>query len=201
MSGVVLNVVPADGHHQIGAIERRNAIFRLVVEKLIDQNGVTNKEQLDLCLSTAIGAVNTSIHTRGRSSMQAVFGKRPRYPGDLFSDCTALASSDFHMLPEQLRSQACQAVQEMSASSVIRRALLRKTATSRAKINELLPGSLVAYWRWNLKARGRKRGGYILGRLVVKDDKNAWVRSGSSLVQVTHEQPKRGCLAPMMYGC
>ncbi|OLP99064.1 Copia protein [Symbiodinium microadriaticum] len=187
-SGVIVNVVPADGHHQIGAIERRNAVFRSVVERLIDQNAVTNKEQLDLCMSAAIWAVNTSVHTRGRSSMQAVFGKLPRYPGDLFSDGTALASSDFHLMSEQLRSQGCQAVQEMAASSVIRRALLRKTATSRAKINELLPGSLVAYWRWNLKARGRKRGGYILGRLVVKDDKNAWVQSGGSLVQVTHEQ-------------
>ena len=97
-------------------------------------------------------------------------------------------TSDYHMLTEQLRSQACQVVQEMAASSVIRRALLRKTATSRARVEELLPGSLVAYWRWNLKARGRKRGGYILGRLVVKDEKNAWVQSGGSLVQVTHEQ-------------
>ena len=139
-------------------------------------------------MSAAIWAVNSSIHTRGRSSMQAVFGKLPRFPGDLLSDSAALVTSDYHMLTEQLRSQACQVVQEMAASSVIRRALLKKTATSRARVEELLPGSLVAYWRWNLKARGRKRGGYILGRLVVKDEKNAWVQSGGSLVQVTHEQ-------------
>ena len=187
-SGTVFTVVPADGHHQIGAIERKNAVFRSVLEKLIDQNAVYNKEQLDLCLSAAIWSVNSSIHTRGRSSMQAVFGKLPRFPGDLFSDSAALATSDYHMLTEHLRTQACQAVNEMSASSIIRRALLRKTATSRARVDELLPGSLVAYWRWNLKARGRKRGGYILGRLVVKDEKNAWVQSGGSLVQVTHEQ-------------
>ena len=187
-SGTVFTVVPADGHHQIGAIERKNAVFRSVVERLIDQNAVYNRDQLDLCLSAAIWAVNNSIHTRGRSSTQAVFGKLPRYPGDLFSDSAALATSDYHMLTEQLRTQACQVINEMSASSIIRRALLRKTATSRAKVDELLPGSLVAYWRWNLKARGRKRGGYILGRLVVKDEKNAWVQSGGSLVQVTHEQ-------------
>ncbi|CAE7320438.1 RE1, partial [Symbiodinium microadriaticum] len=187
-SGVLVNVVPADGHHQVGAIERKNAVFRTVLERLIDQNGVTSKEQLDLCISAAIWAVNSSIHTRGRSSLQAVFGKLPRLPGDLLSDSAALATSDYHLLTEQLRSQACQAVAEMSASSVIRRALLRKTATSRARVNELLPGAMVAYWRWNLKARGRKRGGYILGRLVVKDEKNAWVQSGGSLVQVTQEQ-------------
>ena len=187
-SGVLMNTVPADGHHQIGAIERRNAIFRSVLERLIDQNGVVNRDQMEMCISAAIWAVNTSIHTRGRSSMQAVFGKLPRFPGDLLSDSAALATSDYHLLAEQLRSQACQVVSEMAASSVIRRALLRKTATSRARVNELLPGSMVAYWRWNLKARGRKRGGYILGRLVVKDDKNAWVQSGGSLVQVTHEQ-------------
>ncbi|CAE7253541.1 GIP [Symbiodinium sp. CCMP2592] len=197
-SGVLLNTVPADGHHQIGAIERRNAIFRSVLERLIDQNGVTNRDQLDLCISAAVWAVNSSIHTRGRSSMQAVFGKLPRLPGDLLSDSAALATSDYHLLTEQLRSQACQAVSEMSASAVIRRALLRKTATSRARVNELLPGSMVAYWRWNLKARGRKRGGYILGRLVVKDDKNAWVQSGGSLVQVTHEIQASYC--EMVFG-
>ena len=176
-SGVLVNTVPADGHHQVGAIERKNAVFRSVLERLIDQNGVTDKDQLDLCLSAAIWAVNSSVHTRGRSSMQAVFGKLPRLPGDLLSDSAALATSDYHLLTEQLRSQACQAVSEMSASSIIRRALLRKTATSRARVDELLPGAMVAYWRWNLKARGRKRGGYI-----------AWVQSGGSLVRVTHEQ-------------
>ncbi|CAE7210450.1 GIP [Symbiodinium necroappetens] len=173
-SGTVFTVVPADGHHQIGATERKNAVFRSVLEKLIDQNAVCNKEQLDLCLSSAIWSVNSSIHTRGRSSMQAVFGKLPRFPGNLFSDSAALATSDYHMLPEHLRTQACQAVNEMSASSIIRRALLRKTATSRARVDELLPGSLVAYWRWNLKARA------------------AATSSAGSLVQVTHEQLRTG---------
>ena len=187
-SGVHLTVTPAEQHHQIGAIERRNAIFRSVVEKLIDENGVCTREQLDLCLSAAIWALNSSVHTRGRSSLQAVFGKLPRFPGSLLSDSAALATSDYHLLTESLRAQACQTINEMSASSTIRRALLRKTATSRAAVQDLLPGSLVAYWRWNLKARGRKRGGYILGRLVVLDDKNAWIQSGGSLVQVSHEQ-------------
>ena len=80
-SGVVFTVVPADGHHQIGAIERRNSVFRSVLERLIDEHGVSNKDQLDHCMSAAIWAVNSSIHTRGRSSMQAVFGKLPRFPG------------------------------------------------------------------------------------------------------------------------
>ncbi|CAE7235262.1 GIP [Symbiodinium sp. CCMP2456] len=125
-------VLTALEHLKCGTCERARAPLKprpAAVPEFVGQFAEQLQEQLDTCLSAAIWAVNTSIHTRGR-----------------------------------------------------------KTATSRAKINELLPGSMVAYWRWNLKARGRKRGGYILGRLVVKDDKNAWVQSGGSLVQVTHEQ-------------
>ena len=186
-SGVMVTVAPADAHHQVGAIERRNAIFRSVVEKMIDEHGVCTSEQLDMTINAALYAVNSSTYTRGRSSLQAVFGKLPRYPGNLFSDSAALATSDYHLLSEKLRSEACQIVQEMTASSVIRRALLRKTATTRARVEEILPGSLCAYWRWNLKARGRKRGGYVLGHLVVKDDKNAWVQSGGSFFFSYHK--------------
>ncbi|CAE7392332.1 TY5A [Symbiodinium pilosum] len=50
-SNVMVTVSPADAHHQIGAIERRNAIFRSVVERLLDENGVCNQDQLDLCFS------------------------------------------------------------------------------------------------------------------------------------------------------
>ena len=151
---------------------------------------MSTKEQLDTCMSAAILAVSSSIHARGRSSLlQAVFGKLPRFPGDFsLSDSAALVISDYHVLTEQLRTEACQVVHEMAASSVITRALLKQTATSRASDDELLPGSLVASWRWNLKARGRKRGGHIFGRPVVKDDRNVWIQSGGCPVQVTHEQ-------------
>ena len=54
----------------------------------------------------------------------------------------------------------------------------------------ILPGSLAAYWRWSKKGKGRKRGGYVLGRLLNHDpdQKSAWIHNGSSVVQVTYEQ-------------
>ncbi|CAE7366584.1 GIP [Symbiodinium natans] len=161
-SGVLMNTVPADGHHQIGAIERRNAIFRSVLERLIDQNGVVNRDQMEMCISAAIWAVNTSIHTRFR----VIF------------------------------FQILQPLQLQITTSLLNNFVHKRVKLSRKWLHlqsydglycAKRPGSMVAYWRWNLKARGRKRGGYILGRLVVKDDKNAWVQSGGSLVQVTHE--------------
>ena len=91
---------------------------------------------------------------------------------------------------EELRCQALRIIAEMRASHVIRRALLRKTATSRQEAQSILPGSLAAYWRWSKKGKGRKRGGYVLGRLLNHDpdQKSAWIHNGSSVVQVTHEQ-------------
>ena len=115
------------GHCCLGTVERKNAILRTVVEKMIDENAVTN-EGLDWVLAAAI--------------------------------------SDNQLLATELRLQALRIINEMKASQVIRRALLRKTATSRAEAEKILPGALAAYWRWIKKASGKKRGGYVLGRLV-----------------------------------
>ena len=185
-----LLVVPAEAHWRIGTIERKNAILRNTMEKLIDEYAVTNGGGIDLILTASTQAINTSVTSKGRSPYQAVFGRLPRFPGDIFGDERALLVGPDHVLTEELRAQALRIIAETRASSVIRRALLRKTANSRQEAADILPGSLAAYWRWSKKAKGKKRGGYILGRLLSHDTdgKSAWLHNGNSVVQVTYEQ-------------
>ncbi|CAJ1340013.1 unnamed protein product, partial [Effrenium voratum] len=75
-------------------------------------------------------------------------------------------------------------------TAATQRALLRKTAPNVSDAKAILPRAMAAYWRWTKKAAGKKRGGYVLGRLVHHDSdgKSAWVHSNGGLVQVTHEQ-------------
>ena len=189
-AGVHVNTIPAEAHWRIGAIERRNALLRTVVERLVDENAVTSGEALDWVITAATQTLNASVSTKGRSPYQAAFGKLPRFPGYILNDDRSLIVHNGHLLAEELRSQALRAVADAKASSTIRRALLRKTAPNVSDAKAILPGAMAAYWRWTKKAAGKKRGGYVLGRLVHHDSdgKSAWVHSNGGLVQVTHEQ-------------
>ena len=106
------------------------------------------------------------------------------------SDDRALVVSDNQMIAEELRCQALRVIDETRASHVIKRALLRKTKPNKDESKQILPGSLAAYWRWTKRSSGKKRGGYVLGRLLHHDPdgKSAWLQAGTTTVQVTYEQ-------------
>ena len=53
-AGVHLAVIPPEAHWRIGTVERRNAILRSVLERLIDENAVVNGDALDWVLLAAI---------------------------------------------------------------------------------------------------------------------------------------------------
>eukprot|EP00438_Fugacium_kawagutii_P005300 Skav213865 [mRNA] locus=scaffold2366:336381:344444:- [translate_table: standard] len=189
-TGIHLHIVPAEAHWRIGTIERKNAILRNVMEKLIDERGATDSQMIDDILVASLQAINSSVTSKGRTPYQAVFGRLPRFPGDIFGDERALLANYDATYAEEMRAHALRVIAEMRASHTIRRALLRKTAASRSEAQQVLPGSMAAYWRWQKKAKGRKRGGYILGRLLSHDvdGKSAWLHNGNSVVQVTYEQ-------------
>ena len=120
----IVLVIPAEAHWRIGTIERKNAVLRNTMEKLIDEYAVTSASGIDLILTAALQAINSSVTSKGRSPYQAVFGRLPRFPDDLFGDERALLVGADHVLVEELRAQALRVIAETRASSVIRRALL-----------------------------------------------------------------------------
>ena len=151
---------------------------------------MTSGDSLDWILVAATQAINSTTATKGRSPYQAVFGK-----GDLFSDERATAVHGNHLLGEELRCQALKIIAEMRASSVICRALLRKTRPSLDEAKNILPGTLAAFSRWTRKAQGRKKGGYVLGRLLHHDPdgKGAFLHTGTSTARVTYKQMRPAC--------
>ena len=113
-AGTHVAYVPAEAHWRIGAV-------RGVAEKLIDQNGATSGDAIDYILVTSVQAVNSAIGTKGRSPYQAVFGKVPRWPGDVLGDDRALVVGQPHLTTEELRCQAMRALIESKASTTIRK--------------------------------------------------------------------------------
>ena len=81
-AGVNLVVIPPEAHWRIGTIERKNSVLRTIVERLLDENAVVSGGALDWVLVAAVQATNSTT----RNTYQAVFGRLPRFPGDLFRD-------------------------------------------------------------------------------------------------------------------
>ena len=193
--GIEYLVIPAEEAWQLGKIGRRNALMRALAERLVDENGATTKEHLDLILTAVLNSMNTSTYSYGRSPCQAVFGRIPRPVGDIFSDSKALSISpqphpeQLGLHPELLRAEALTALAQLSASQAVKRALLRKTNVA-TDLHYLEPGQAVAYWRQSGKARQHKKGSWNLSRFLAwdPDGKSAWVQVGRHSVKVGSTQ-------------
>ena len=188
---VQVDFCPAEAHWVIGMVERRNAVLRTILERLISDHSASTVDDLEYLISPAIHSMNSFITNKGRSPFQAVFGRVPQMPGGLFTDQGALAESplDPGLNATLIRSEAIQYLSAMNADKGLRRALLRKTRNT--KVPDLQPGQRCSFWRW--RKRGlRKRGAWTTGRFLSWDPeqpgKQAWVRSGNSTILVATEQ-------------
>lgn len=197
--GCMVEHCPAEAHHIIGMVERRNALLRTILEKLIDQFAASTVEECSTLLAASCHAINTSVHTHGRSAYQAVFGRQPRLINSNFNDPMVLATSSpmanlgsdnsAAYKAEFVRCEALKTLHQLDCSHHLRRALLRKTRVT--KIADLNPGQPCAFWRWT-KRGSKKRGSWVLGRFLSWDPshlgKQAWIRSGATTTLVTSEQ-------------
>ena len=87
--GILHETVPAETHFRVGKIERRNALMRSLVERVVDERGVAKREELDQCLVAVLRTINSCTFSHDRSPAQAVFGRVARPLGDLVSDHVA----------------------------------------------------------------------------------------------------------------
>ncbi|CAE7509174.1 RE1 [Symbiodinium sp. CCMP2456] len=196
-SGVLQEIVPAEAHHRLGKIERRNSLMRSLAERIIDERGVHNIEELNMVLPAVTFSMNAGTYSYGRSPFQAVFGRVPRPLGDLSSDPRALVLSpqpgEKRLAPELLRADALKALAEFNASSAVKRALLRKTR--HLDPSDYQPGQALAYWRWSGRSRQHKKGAWNLGRFLSADPdrKSIWLQVGSTTIKVANNQVRAAC--------
>ena len=188
--GVEVDCCPPEAHWQIGQVERRNAILRIILEKIVDELAILDDHTLDQAIACGVYAMNSSTYTRGRTPYQAVFGRLPQMTGILESP-TGIINKQEHedsiIKADLLRSEAIKCIAELNVNQPLRRALLRKT--KRTGITDLTPGDRCAFWRWR-KVGTKKRGAWTTARFLSWDSpgKTAWVRSGHTTILVTSEQ-------------
>ena len=69
--GVEYDIIPAKEAWRLGKIGRRNALMRALAERLIDQNAITDKAQLNDILVAVLHSMNNSTYSYGRTPCQA----------------------------------------------------------------------------------------------------------------------------------
>ena len=74
--GILHETIPAEAHHRIGRIERRNALLRTIVERIVDERGVATIEMLDVrgmprCSGTHYQLLPAPPATEGRPFRQS----------------------------------------------------------------------------------------------------------------------------------
>lgn len=77
-AGILLTMVPAENHHQLGRIERHNAAWRGEASRVIDSSGASSAEGVDTVVSAVYHAKNSLCRQFGHSPCQACFGRGPR---------------------------------------------------------------------------------------------------------------------------
>lgn len=195
--GIEYEIIPAEEHWRIGKIERRNALLRTLVERLVDLHAVVSREALDEVIVAACHSLNSSTYSYGRAPFQAVFGRIPRPLGDLLSDDKALVISNNDnqiFRPELLRAEAVTTLMQISASQAVRRGLLRKTRPQQ-DLPRLQPGQTIAFWRWQGRSRQHKKGSWSLGRYLASDPdkKSSWIQVGKTTIRIGNNQIRLAC--------
>ncbi|CAE7445643.1 RE2 [Symbiodinium sp. CCMP2592] len=186
-----VDYVPAEAHHRLGKAERCNAVYREVLNRVVDSMAAATPEDLEMAVDATTHAINSMPRSRGLSAYAIVFGRIPRVPAELLTDDSSLAANipleEHNRHTIVYRAEAQKAAAQVNVDQHVRRALLRKTAHMR--IEDISPGAKCAVWRSQLRGKGpRKRGGYVIGRLVTFDGHCAWVQLGTQTVKVDRNQ-------------
>ncbi|CAK9030852.1 Pentatricopeptide repeat-containing protein [Durusdinium trenchii] len=101
-AGVFIDYVPAEAHNKIGLIERHNAVFRSLMERIIDYRAITGREQMYYTTTAAAFAKNSCTWSAGRPPYVAAFGRIPRMGIELLSDPHGLVTGQTRAQAQQM---------------------------------------------------------------------------------------------------
>ena len=199
---ILLDIVPADAHWQIGVCEQAVRGVKEVLSKLCADDDQLTPEA---ALATAITVFNQREQIPGFSPVQHAFGRNPDVTGRIVDSCAVVpddlivecAAHEFEQ-SARLRLSAEKAHAEWHAAQRISRAV-----NSRARPQHAYhPGELVYFWRSQESGQGRRqpgtKGGRFLGpaRILATESKrepDGSLRSGSAVWCIRGRQLLKCC--------
>ncbi|CAE7504439.1 RE2 [Symbiodinium natans] len=183
--------IAAQSHWQAGMVERQQAWWKNIWEKLVYQLSI-GEEEVDIAVPIVNGAKNDLRRRCGHSPSQWVFGRAPRLPEDLqdpdggnFVTWDVSEDSRFQR-QSAMRAAARVAFHQSQVDSRLRKALLQRTRTTPRPIEI---GESVHFWH---KPKNRRRGQWTGPAVVVgKEGNNYWI-SNNGRCRLTSPEHIRG---------
>ena len=176
--GIGVRSVATQSHWQAGVVERQQAWWKHVWEKVSYQLSIT-EDEVDLAVPIINSSKNDLRRRCGYSPSQWVFGRTPRVPEDLQdpdggSHVLWDVSEDAkYQRQSAMRAAARVAFHESQTEGRLRKALLQRT---RVASRPLEIGESVHFWH---KPKNRRRGCWSGPAVIVgKEGGNYWVSKG-----------------------
>eukprot|EP00435_Cladocopium_sp_Y103_P043787 s1055_g12.t1 len=192
MQGTQIRPIAAGAHWQLGKTESHGGWFAHVLDRIIEEQQPTSKEEWLSCVCHA-HVKNQMIQVHGFSPQQYVMGKNVHVPEDLLNEPLSIVSSTASLTDESLarnqamRTSARTALVQLQDSRALRVSLLARPRRG----FDFKPGDAVAYWRdqkWiagKLHLGGRWHGpGIVIGHV----GRNVIVMHRKQLLRCAPEQ-------------
>ena len=166
------------GHWQQGRVERHGRHWKEILNRVMDDLSVLQKDELELAVIATNSAKNELTKIHGFSPAQMVFGRNPKTLEELpdigREDEVTITSPDLRRQRETaIRAGAKAAFFRAQADGKLRRALLQR---SRVSQDEVAVGDMVCFLR---KPKDRKE--YVWkgpGVVIGQEGGNFWVSQG-----------------------
>ena len=191
VQGVELCSVAGQAHFEAGKIEKHNQILKSMMEGVVKHAHVTQAEIEDAVKETCV-AKNSLVREHGFSPVSLVFGREPRYPGEVHEDG---APASYHFSVAERESGIAHKVRfrylaKLEFIKVQTRIMLSRTLRNRTRIC-LHPkvGDRAFFWR---EPKNRKSGEKITNWIgpscvIGLHKRNAWVTFGGRCYLVAPE--------------
>ena len=176
--GIEIRSVAAQGHWQAGVVERQQAWWKDVWNRIVEDLSIT-EDEIDLAVPIVSAAKNDLRRRCGYAPSQWVFGRTPRLPDDL-RDPDSGEKVSWDLTPEArfqrqsiIRASARIAFHKGQVDSRLRKALLQRARTTSRPIEI---GESVHFWH---QRKDRRKGGWDGPGIVVgTEGNNLWISKG-----------------------
>ena len=176
--GIEIRSVAAQGHWQAGVVERQQAWWKNVWERIVHELTIT-EDEVDIAVPIVSAAKNDLRRRCGFSPSQWIFGKGARLPEDLRDPdsgerVTWDVSGEARFQRQSLiRASARVAFHRSQVDSRLRKALLQRARTTS---RQLEVGESVHFWH---QRKDRRRGQWEgPGVIVGTEGNNYWISRG-----------------------
>eukprot|EP00438_Fugacium_kawagutii_P026759 Skav216449 [mRNA] locus=scaffold50:462658:469839:- [translate_table: standard] len=194
--GIRVEYVAGQAHWKNGPVERQNAWFRNIWEKVIDQCAITD-DDVEWTLQQVCHSKNTMRRKHGYSPSKWVFGAEPRIGDGLLDEDAQLMERELLATPDEARARqlnirqvAREAFIKSQAEAALRRALLGRPRTLKSNFE---PGDWVYVYRKSKNAGGAARlkpgaGEWVgPGTIVGVEGDSFWVSRGGRCMLCARE--------------